>query len=239
MLKLIQIFLQLELSLKFINETNTEHSLKNLVYLIKNSQKYSIARNIQNIEINNLKLNGITLDLGGGKDLYYSKKLKVNYSVNISKKYNPTHLIREDTKSIKLTKKVDNIISFNTLEHIKDVNKYFEISRSILKKKGTMIIIIPFIHKIHADPDDYNRFTPSWFKNLPEFEVNKISFLVWGPITTMISIIENNLFAFKIVRPFLFIVDFMIVRFVKSILKREFKSLKNYPSSLFITLIKK
>jgi SAM-dependent methyltransferase len=55
----------------------------------------------------------------------------------------------------------DMVLAFHLFEHVYDyhtsVNEIFR----ILKPGGKFIISMPFMHKYHADPDDYYRFTDS------------------------------------------------------------------------------
>jgi len=50
------------------------------------------------------------------------------------------------------------------LEHVKDdVGILKEIHR-VMKKEAKLVISIPFLQEIHADPDDYRRYTPFGFR---------------------------------------------------------------------------
>ncbi|MFC3118384.1 methyltransferase domain-containing protein [Jhaorihella thermophila] len=54
----------------------------------------------------------------------------------------------------------DWVVSFNTLEHIFDPRPTLTETFRVLKSGGTMVIAVPWMFRIHAHPDDYNRLTP-------------------------------------------------------------------------------
>lgn len=59
----------------------------------------------------------------------------------------------------------DFILIAESLEHIENPEKVlFECYRA-LKHKGSLIITIPFLYPVHADPHDYQRWTPEKIHN--------------------------------------------------------------------------
>ena len=53
----------------------------------------------------------------------------------------------------------DVVVSFNVLEHINKYNIFLSEATRILKKNGTLFMIVPFQWHIHEEPYDYIRFT--------------------------------------------------------------------------------
>jgi SAM-dependent methyltransferase len=87
------------------------------------------------------------------------------YSVNISSDaaphiYGDVHFLPFSNNS------VDCILCCEVLEHIKDPRQCCNEIWRVLKPGGVAFISAPFLFPIHADPDDYQRFTPSGLKNL-------------------------------------------------------------------------
>lgn len=60
----------------------------------------------------------------------------------------------------------DNILCFNTLEHIYDTQNILSESSKILKKGGRFIGSIPFLYPYHKDPDDFHRYSHSALERL-------------------------------------------------------------------------
>jgi len=136
--------------------------------------------------LDRLVFNGKGLDVGGGAQARYLKHLHGDYeldSVNIDSKMEPTYLLKPGDKFPARDKSYDFVISLNTLEHIFDptfvINEVFR----VLKDGGIAFIVVPFIFRIHAHPDDFFRATPSWwFESFSRagFTGAEIYPLVWG-----------------------------------------------------------
>jgi SAM-dependent methyltransferase len=203
-----------------------------------------LNRALQNLYFKDIEIYGDVIDLGSksGKSSYY------RYLVNKSKKITFCDYYYESENVIKIDlekkfqiedKKYDVVILNNTLEHLFDYRNCVSESYRILKDDGILIGVVPFLHKIHPDPDDYFRYSASALKKIFEnagFSVIKINILSIGPFTTSLSIVFPIL-KFIFLKIFLFtityIIDSIIVKF-----KREVFSPKNYPLSIGFILKK-
>ena len=167
------------LSLKFIKH----------VYL-SFKQNHSPIRLIHNYFLNQISLNGKTIDLGAGEgsNLSYYNHINVN-KLSLEK----SDLFKNSDKEINLEKNLsldnntyDNVILFNTLEHIENYqNLIREISR-ILKLKGRLEIFVPFLVCYHPDPKDFFRPTHIYLRKLLEsngFELRE-NLIGVGPFIT-------------------------------------------------------
>ena len=83
------------------------------------------------------------------------------------------------------------MICSELLEHVPEpLNVVREIHR-VLKPKGSVIICVPFMNKIHGDPYDYGRYTDFfWNENLSrlgfqDIEIEKQG-LFWSVLVDMI-----------------------------------------------------
>jgi SAM-dependent methyltransferase len=75
----------------------------------------------------------------------------------------------------------------NTFEHVYDVQFLLNEVARVLKPKGKFIASTPFLHPIHAHPDDFFRPTPSWwFESLRRAGFTEVTVapLGWGPLST-------------------------------------------------------
>lgn len=198
-------------------------------------KKNSLLRVLQIYECLNISLHGISLELGAinNKDKTFSNfvmgKSKFHYSNKISnKKMNIFY--SNLTKKLKIpTKKYDNVLFFNVLEHLPEYKLAFSEIYRILKKKGSFIGSVPFIYQIHAAPNDYFRFSKQFFElNLKKYRFKqiKIKSLGFGPFIASYSL----LYAYLKYLPFFsqlclllaYILDSVIQIFVKTDLKEIF-----------------
>jgi len=60
----------------------------------------------------------------------------------------------------------DAILLMNVLEHVYDTDKLVQVSCSLLKPGGLILVAIPFLVKIHQEPVDYVRYTHYALKQL-------------------------------------------------------------------------
>ncbi|MEW6202628.1 MAG: glycosyltransferase [bacterium] len=130
------------------------------------STKYSLLRGLEYERIEGLTLKGRTLDVGGGRRVSYLHLLKFEgdiESVNIDAKTEPTAAADLNHPLPFRSECYDNVICFNTLEHISnDTLAVSEIVR-MLKPGGHFHITVPFIYRVHSSPYDYHRHTPEWW----------------------------------------------------------------------------
>lgn len=145
------------------------------------------------------KLKGSILDLGCGSGEYsliMSKKKnnlvtaldivmspefeKIN-SKNIKKIISDAHNLPFEDNSF------DACLIADVLEHVKDSGTILSEVRRVLKPDGILVINMPFLLELHADPEDYRRYTSFGLKNL----LNKYGFndvKVWSDNGALFSI---------------------------------------------------
>lgn len=151
----------------------------------------SVLRMLEYEHLSTLTLKGRVLDMGGGQKASYLKVLPVGAqieSINIDPKIEPTHLIEPGQALPFPDNSFDEVICFNTLEHIYDsiavVNDLFR----VVKPGGKVHVIVPFMFRIHGHPDDYTRATPSWWRETFQragFSMLELKPLVWGRRSTV------------------------------------------------------
>lgn len=146
---------------------------------------------------NSSKMHGIVVDVGGEQKNqrgYFNwlelEKSSSWYSMNISPDaaphvYGDAHLLPFSSSS------VDCVLCCEVLEHIKDPRQGCNEIWRVLKPGGVVFISVPFLLPIHADPDDYQRFTPSGIKILlNDFDLINI-IPMGGSIGTLGGLIVN------------------------------------------------
>ena len=150
-------------------------------------KNHSIIRLIHNYFLKDISIKGKTIDLGSGDGSNLSYYEHINLTKALLEK---SDFFKQSDKKIDLENNLkinneiyDNVILFNTLEHIRQYeNLISEISR-ITKKNGKLEIFVPFLVNYHPDPKDFFRPTHFYLKNILEkngFEV-KINLIGVGP----------------------------------------------------------
>ena len=160
----------------------------------------SVLRNLQIQAFKNVNLNGVCLEFGASHKLNRnflkesSKKYKTFYS-NIDKK-NKKFLFLDLEKKINHKTKYDNIIIFNVLEHLRNINQPLNNIYFMLKKNGKIYGSTPFLYRIHGAPKDYNRYTKDLIKKelqKKNFKNIKIKELGMGPFLASFSLLRGYL----------------------------------------------
>ena len=123
-----------------------------------------------------LNFDGLSvLDIGSGYDNWASFfKKSVRYdTVDIKEDVDATYV--GDFFTMTIPQKYDLVIGTELLEHISKPDLFFDRVNSLLNENGRLLISFPFLFKVHADPDDYFRYTSQGIKSLSDdyFEIEK------------------------------------------------------------------
>ena len=126
----------------------------------------TLIRSLFNEGIRDYELSGDVLDLGSkSMESSYYKYIRVNDGCNITftdlyeskgvAKVNVEERFPFEDETF------DMVIAFHLFEHVFDYQYSASEIYRVLKPGGKFIVSVPFMHKYHADPDDYFRFTDS------------------------------------------------------------------------------
>lgn len=170
-------------------------NLNNIKYQIGKNLTFSQLKNRNFLKKETLKLKGKILDLGCGNGEYsfLLAKRRENQIIALDSSPELCGIIRQELvkKKIQNVQVVDGDAhhlpfpndSFDAcfcntvLEHVNDPEQIVKEIKRVLKKNGRVIISCPFLQEIHADPYDFQRYTPYGLKNLLEknsFKTTKI-----------------------------------------------------------------
>jgi|SaaInlStandDraft_4_1057021.scaffolds.fasta_scaffold01508_4 SAM-dependent methyltransferase len=180
------------------------HKYNNPLIVAKSVYRETLIRSLFNEAIKGYEISGSVLDIGSKsiKSGYY-KKIKIKEGTNIT--FTDLH---EGEGVVKLDVEkdfpfedstFDCVISFHLFEHVFNYQNSVEEIQRILKPGGKFIIAVPFMHKFHADPDDFYRFTSSAIKRIwssSGLQCESMEYVGEGffsyALTTMASFIKPN-----------------------------------------------
>ena len=204
----------------------------------------SILRILQKEEFKKIKLRGRCLEFGA------NQKLSRNFLTSNSKNYNSiySNIDNKNKNFIKIDlekktnhkKKYDNIIIFNVLEHLSDINLPLKNLNFLLKKKSRIFGSTPFIYRIHGAPNDYNRFTKDYLKialKKKKFINIEIKELGLGPFLACFSLLRGYLKFLPIIYQLLLILVIIFDKFLFFLMKTNPKII--YPIGYIFSAIKK
>lgn len=152
----------------------------------------TLLRELMNIEIASLDLDGRVIDVGGGADASYNPLLPGGLeivSVNIDPAIHPTVLHDVANPLPFDDDSFDHAITFNTLEHLADDQFALNELVRVTKPGGGIHVLVPFLYRVHGHPDDYHRHTASGWNlmfrraGIPD-DHQQVRPLVWDPFST-------------------------------------------------------
>ncbi|KKS39419.1 MAG: SAM-dependent methyltransferase [Parcubacteria group bacterium GW2011_GWD2_42_14] len=194
-------------------------------------------------QLSTLELSGKVLDLGGSRKSKYHELIRGNHAievVNIDENSGLDNNFDLEKPFPLQSESYDAVLACNVLEHIYNYQNIFTESCRVLRKGGTIIIIVPFIMFFHPSPHDYWRYTKetlnkllieSNFIDISIVPIGQGPFLVLGQMFGGVRIPEllRMILYYK-----LFLLDKIISLFVKSEALKE-----RYPLGYFVTAKKK
>ena len=156
----------------------------------------------------------------GKSKFYYSnkfsnKKLKIFY-FDLTKKL------------IIPSKKYNNVLFFNVLEHLPEYKLAFSEIFRIIKKGGSFIGSVPFIYQIHAAPNDYFRFTKQFFElNLKKYKFKqiKVKALGFGPVIACYSLLWPYLKFLPLLSQICLLLAYILDSFIQVFVKTDLKEI--------------
>ncbi len=82
----------------------------------------------------------------------------------------------------------DAVKATEILEHVPDVMRALGECRRVLRRGGSLVITVPFLERIHGDPDDYGRYTGSmWSRLLAQAGLTPVRIEVQGGYFTHLA----------------------------------------------------
>jgi SAM-dependent methyltransferase len=135
--------------------------------------------------------NGVVLDIGGrdrGKFKKPRDKVEKWIFADIEASHNPDIVLDvADMKEVE-NGSIDVISAMELFEHVEKIDKGLQECHRVLKKKGLMMMSIPFLYRVHADPYDFQRWTEDkWRNELKALGFEKIRVEITGRYFTVLT----------------------------------------------------
>jgi len=158
---------------------------------------YYLKKEMKNAAQNDIS--GVCLDIGSGNSPYKSL-LNVTQYISVDKQEHSATSYKKNENEINADAKdlpfeanyADSVILNQVLEHIDDFDTVLSEIARVLKSGGKLIISVPFIYHIHAEPNDYFRFSEYGIQHIMKkhkFQVKRFHYLGYTG-TTLVSILN-------------------------------------------------
>ena len=130
-------------------------------------------------QIPKLEAGSLVLDLGGQKftkrgrfDIYRYNLQVICVNISMAKGAD----IQADAGRLPFAEEqFDVVICSELLEHILDPIAVLQAVQKVLRPKGKLLLSAPFLYRIHADPNDYGRYTNHyWYQILTQLGYERI-----------------------------------------------------------------
>ena len=166
-------------------------------------QKYKLSYTVSRMHVDNFYrrnkcyLSDKVLDVGGTKSYkagYFNIEdvgVDVEY-LNIDPATNPDYLSSGENIPVK-ENLYDAVILSQVLEHLENPEVVLTEIFRVLKPGGTLLITTPFLFKVHACPNDYQRWTEFKISNVLKsyrYDIIKIETL-GGGFSTIVDIVKQ------------------------------------------------
>jgi ubiquinone/menaquinone biosynthesis C-methylase UbiE len=177
--------------------------------ILKNIYKgETLYRALSNHEMKNIVLTGSGIDLGAKSQnaSYYKyidfKAAKIQFADLFPDNEDFLQVDLEKDFEIQ-DESQDFVLLMNVIEHIYNYKNCIRECYRILKPDCNLYGVVPFLHKYHADPEDYHRLTQSALKKtfeLSGFKKIEITVLGYGQFTAAYSQLYTSLYRLRIFR---------------------------------------
>ena len=217
--------------------------LKFLKLILK---KNTLLRVLQIYECFNIGLYGTSIEFGAidNKDKTFSNFVKGKSKFHYSNKKSNEKLkvfYSDLTKKLNIpSKKYNNVLFFNILEHLPEYKLAFSEIYRIMKKGGFFFGSVPFIYQIHAAPKDYFRFSREFLEtNLSKYKFSavKVKSLGYGPFIASYSLLYPYLKYLPLLSQICLLLAFILDSFIQVFVKTDLKDI--FPLGYFFIAKKK
>ena len=122
----------------------------------------TILRKAEHVALSKITLSGRVLDLGGDKRSEYRKLFQGTFSLvtaNMSNESNPDIICDLEEPLPVEDSSFEGVLLINLLEHVFEYRKLLHECARVLKNKGVIVVVVPFMFPYHPSPRDFHRYT--------------------------------------------------------------------------------
>jgi SAM-dependent methyltransferase len=158
----------------------------------------SLTRALMYERLGSVRLTGVVLDVGGGRQADYVSLLDPVRLVSVNRyaDLDPSVIADANGRLPFPDDTFDVAISLNTFEHLRRGDATAAEMVRLVRPGGELHLLVPFLYRVHGHPDDYVRRTPSGWRALfedagvPGSHV-QVDALVWDPVSTAFDIADT------------------------------------------------
>lgn len=120
----------------------------------------TILRKAEHTALSKETLKGSVIDLGGHKNSEYVRYLNGTFTRTTANLSDDADIRCDFEKPLPMKDATyDNAILINVLEHIYEYRQLLKETARILKRDGTILVIVPYLFPYHPSPRDFHRFS--------------------------------------------------------------------------------
>lgn len=143
--------------------------------------------------LKSLKIKGQVLDLGSGRQEPLHLYGPDVTTVDIDPRYQPD-IVADLNEPLTFGGQYDWVILNNTLEHIYDAKRLIRDCFKLLAPGGALVILVPFLIKIHQDIDHHRYTNQSLERMLREAGFSEFTVNPAGTLSDIYRTIQNDIF---------------------------------------------
>ncbi|PIT90996.1 hypothetical protein COU17_02765 [Candidatus Kaiserbacteria bacterium CG10_big_fil_rev_8_21_14_0_10_49_17] len=143
--------------------------------------------------LKSLTISGKVLDLGCGRKEFMHLYGDTVTTVDIDPAYEPD-IVADLNEPLTFSGQYDWVILNNVLEHIYDARRLIKESHGLLTAGGKLVILVPFMIKIHQDIDHHRYTNQSLERMLREAGFSEVSISPEGTLGDIYKTIRNDIF---------------------------------------------
>jgi len=133
----------------------------------------------------------IIIDLGSGPIKLDKNVIQIDKAV-----FSNIDIVADVSRLPLKDRSVDGVICQSLLEHVSDPDKILSEIKRVLRPKGYLLVVVPFLEGYHPAPEDYRRWTKKGVIDLlQDFKIIDYK-PVGGPCSALVWIMHENLAIF-------------------------------------------
>jgi SAM-dependent methyltransferase len=139
---------------------------------------------------------GTVLDIGGrdrGKFRKPRNKVERWIFADVEERHNPDIVLNVEDMGEIASESIDVINAIELFEHVERPEQALKQCYRVLRRGGVMVVSVPFLYPVHADPYDFQRWAQDkWRKELDILGFKIQQFRIMGRFFTVLADLERT-----------------------------------------------